>query len=95
MGDLNRDISEKKSYLLAIMLRYTQSTRSEKRSILDEFCAVCNYNRKYAIRILGKKSVEPKPKRGPKPIYQDSNFLEPLKTIWFAPRRVKILTFSV
>ena len=77
-------ISEKKSYLLAIMLRYTQSSRSEKRAILDEFCAVCNYNRKYAIRILGKKPVEPKPKRGPKPLYQDSLFLESLKTIWFA-----------
>lgn len=77
-------ILERKSYLLAIMLRYANSTRSEKSAILDEFCAVCNYNRKYAIRILGKKSVKPNPKRGPKPIYQDEDFLEVLKTIWFA-----------
>lgn len=77
-------VFERKSYLIAILLRYSQGTRMEKRAILDEFCAVCNYNRKYAIRLLGKKPVSPKQKRGPKSKYQNEALLTPLKQFWFA-----------
>jgi hypothetical protein len=41
-------LSEKRSYLEAIRRRYHQATRAKKSMILDEFCAVCGYNRKYA-----------------------------------------------
>jgi hypothetical protein len=74
---------ERNSYLQAILVRYILASRSEKKKILDEFCAVCNYNRKYAIRLLNKKTVSNKQKTGPKPIYQNESFLEPLKRIWF------------
>lgn len=77
-------IFERKSYLTAILLRYSQGTRIEKRAILDEFCAVCNYNRKYAIRLLRKNPVTPKQKRGPKSKYQNEALLNPLKHFWFA-----------
>ncbi len=43
---------EKKGYLLAICKRYHHASRREKGKILDEFCTVCGYNRKYAIRRL-------------------------------------------
>lgn len=74
---------ERKSYLLAILLRYVNASRSEKIKILDEFCAVCGYNRKYAIRLLKRGPIKPKQKTGPKPIYDDSSLILPLKQIWF------------
>ena len=42
----------KKEYAREIRNRYKKSNKQEKRLILDEFCKICNYNRKYAIRIL-------------------------------------------
>jgi len=45
---------------------------------------VCNYNRKYAIRVINKQNAPKKKKSGPKPIYQDEAFSLPLKRIWFA-----------
>lgn len=47
--------SSRKEYLAAIRMRYRRAGRRGKATILDEFCAVCGYNRKYAIRILNKK----------------------------------------
>jgi len=39
-------------YLSSIYQRYHKSTIKEKGEILNEFCKVCDYNRKYAIRLL-------------------------------------------
>jgi hypothetical protein len=47
----------RKEYLAAIRGRYRKAGRKEKGAILLEFCPVCDYNRKYAIRILGKKAT--------------------------------------
>ncbi len=55
--------------------------------ILNEFCEVCGYARKYAIRLLNRKikSATPTTKLpGPKRKYQAEVLLEPLKRIWFA-----------
>lgn len=46
---------EKRVYLEAIRKRYSRSGRGYKGKILDEFCSVCSYQRKYAIRLLGSK----------------------------------------
>ena len=43
---------DKLVYINAIKDRYINSNKEEKKIILDEFCKVCNYNRKYEIRIL-------------------------------------------
>ncbi len=48
----------KQEYLKAIRERYQNSNRGKKSTILDEFCQVCGYARKYAIAILNGK-VEP------------------------------------
>ena len=45
----------KQEYLVTIKQRYQISSREEKKKILDEFCTTCDYNRKYAIRLLNKK----------------------------------------
>ncbi len=42
----------KQGYLERIYGRYRKATREEKRKILDEFCEVCGYHRKHAIRLL-------------------------------------------
>ncbi|MBI4925197.1 MAG: hypothetical protein HY843_04660 [Bdellovibrio sp.] len=39
-------------YLIAIWDRYQKIAKKEKGRILDEFCAVCGYSRKSAIRLL-------------------------------------------
>jgi hypothetical protein len=39
-------------YLKAIYLRYKKASKPIRSRILDEFCQVCRYNRKYAIRLL-------------------------------------------
>jgi hypothetical protein len=39
-------------YLQAVYPRYRQARRQEKQRILDEFCRITGYHRKYAIRLL-------------------------------------------
>ena len=38
------------NYLKAIYFRYQKVSKPLRVRILDEFCHVCSYNRKYAIR---------------------------------------------
>src|SRR5229473_4162902 len=42
----------KREYLQAVYPRYRQARRREKQRILDEFCRIAGYHRKYAIRLL-------------------------------------------
>lgn len=76
----------KKQYLENIRCRYSLGSKAEKSKILDEFCTVCNYNRKYAIRILNrqqiKKNKDPQTKRGPKKQYDDPFLIDVLKYFW-------------
>ena len=47
-------LRSKQDYLATIRTRYQQAGKKAKTLILDEFCATCGYNRKYAIRKLSK-----------------------------------------
>jgi hypothetical protein len=77
--------NERQAYLKAIQLRYRQADKKGKASILDEFCAVCRYHRKYAIRILNQRGKQRKQQRpGRKPIYFSPELLIALKRLWFA-----------
>lgn len=78
MGHVSR-----KEYLAAIRERYRTAGRKAKSVILGEFCEVCGYNRKYAVRLLNGKAGKGKRRPGPKPIY-DAAVLLPLKLIWLA-----------
>lgn len=75
-------LAEKRVYLEAIRRRYRLASRAKKSIILDEFCAVCVYNRKYAIRILSKRRHKKRAKPGRKPWYDPKTLIEPLKAIW-------------
>jgi len=76
---------EKRAYLHQIKSRYKNASKAEKQRILDEFCAVCRYHRKYAIRALNRRTT-PKSSQplGRKPTYDRSQILEPLKQLWLA-----------
>ena len=81
-------INGKREYLEAIQERYHSATKKQKRKILDEFCAVCEYNRKYAIQLLnGTRKKRPhkagqKKRTGRPRKYADPVLLEVLKRIW-------------
>ena len=76
----------RKAYLEAILKRYHQSDKLGKQAILNEFCEVCGYARKYAIRLLNRKLEKEPPRKRPgaKPKCQADSLLEPLRRIWFA-----------
>ena len=75
----------KKEYLATIRERYLQSSKEAKKIILDEVCAVCGYNRKYAIRVLNKKPEKKTPqKAGRKKKYNHPEIITAIKTIWKA-----------
>jgi len=76
---------ENRIYLHAIVRRYRRASRAVKGVILSEFCSVCGYNRKYAVRILNHPpSTSSKRHVGRKPVYRYEEFLMALKRIWFA-----------
>jgi hypothetical protein len=74
----------KREYLAAIRQRYLQASREEKGLILREFCAVCGYHRKHAIRLLNQRKRGPTKRPGRKTLYHSGELLGALKRIWLA-----------
>ena len=76
----------KKEYLEQIFPRYKEAkSKEQKTEILDEFCTVCKYHRKHAIRLLTKFKRFTKPKqrkRGKPSIYNQPPILAALERIW-------------
>lgn len=78
----------KKEYLEALFPRYKKAkSKEQKTRILNEFCEICGYHRKHAIRLLGKfrRFIKPKiRKRGKPSIYNQPPILAALEHIWLA-----------
>lgn len=75
-------IEFRRAYLEEIRFRYKNSTKKQKKFILNEFCEVCSYTRKHAIKILNG-SLNPRIKRpGPKSKYKREDVLLALKELW-------------
>ena len=76
----------KQEYLSSIKDRYKKSSKNEKQKILDEFCCTCNYNRKYAIRILNTKILKRTRKKGSgrKKKYSSAEIITFLIKLWKA-----------
>ena len=77
----------KREYFKSIKTRYQGARLKTKSAILDEFCANCGYNRKYAIRKLGKPRVRNprsvfRRKPAPQSRYNRPEILKPLEEIW-------------
>jgi len=74
-------IEARREYREAIRLRYKNGTKKQRSRILDEFCEVCGYNRKHAIRLLRGKVGMRLSRPGPKPKY-DVEVIEHLVILW-------------
>jgi len=75
----------KMDYLKKIYKRYHKSSKKEKKQILDEFCKVCNYHRKHALRIINDAPPEDKQIRQRKGIYKYlQQTISILEEIWKA-----------
>ena len=78
---------ERRAYLEAIRTRYRRARKGNKTVILNEFCAVCGYHRKYALRLLSapfRRTKKPVSKPGPVSRYDRPELIEALRTIWMA-----------
>jgi len=75
----------RREYLRAIYQRYRRSSAEKKGVILDEFCKVCGYHRKYAIRLLRgpRPEAHPRPRRPRGPSY-GRVVIQALAQIWEA-----------
>ena len=73
-------------YFRAIYQRYRKASLSVKTQILEEFCHVCGYNRKYAIAKLNGPAPQFKPpaKRQRRSPTYSSQVLSILQAIWEA-----------
>ena len=72
-------------YLQAIHGRYRAATRREKSQILDEFCRVTGYHRKYALRRLnGPPPGTTPPRRRPRAVSYGPEVIQALRVIWEA-----------
>lgn len=82
----------KREYLYSIRIRYQTSPKGVKTMILDEFCRVCAYDRKYAIRLLHSKPhrlEDVHPTKGGRPAtYHHPEILAFLKRLWIASNLV-------
>lgn len=74
-------LRSKREYLSRIWERYQRAGRKHKTRILDEFCAVCGYHRKVAVRLLHRR-VGPRRRPGPRPKYDFERLRPPLTKLW-------------
>jgi len=74
-------IEARRQYLAAIRLRYKNSTRIQRSRILDEYCEVCGYSRKHAIRVLASNPATRTLRPGPRPRY-DEQVVTHLLALW-------------
>ncbi len=77
------ELKFKMDYLKKIYQRYHKSSRQEKKQMLNEFCEVCRYNRKYAIWLLNEPPKDDKPNPAKKRNYTYGHrVISILETIW-------------
>ena len=75
----------RREYLDQIYDRYRRGSAEVKGTILNEFCQVCGYNRKYAIRLLNgpRPEIPAPPRRGRGPSY-GRLVIQALALVWEA-----------
>ncbi|HEY6290057.1 MAG TPA: hypothetical protein VI455_00630, partial [Terriglobia bacterium] len=79
--------ASRKDYLRKIYARYQEARGAEKERILDEFCTNCDYNRKYAIRLLNSSAPRERPlgkRRRRRGFTYGPRVLSILKAVWEA-----------
>ena len=72
-------------YLRSLQPRYQEALKPARRAMLDEFCQVTGYHRKYALRLLNGPPVSPRPRRRPnRPVTYPDDVIRVLRAIWEA-----------
>ena len=78
--------TSKYEYLAAIRARYHHASKRDKTLMLDEFCRICGYHRKYAIRLLNAPHLADRAanlsRRGRKKVYGAPVIVEVLRDLW-------------
>jgi len=82
---MNMSKQSGEDYYKTVVKRYRDSDKKTKSHVLDEFCEVCGYNRKYAIRKLNTSKSKNRRKRLGRPKhYKDPILLFVLYDLWVA-----------
>lgn len=81
--------ASKREYLTSIRDRYQQENKTGKGCILAEFCSICGYHRKYAVRLLRSANAKPPStlsgkQRGRRSQYRHLEVIDFLKRLWVA-----------
>lgn len=80
---MNMSKQSREDYYKTVVRRYRNSDKKTKSQVLDEFCEVCGYNRKYAIRKLNTRKRNHKRRRLGRPKhYKDPILLSVLFDLW-------------
>jgi hypothetical protein len=70
-------------YLKAIYPRYHKASKTLRHHILNEFCQICGYNRKYAIRLLNSSPPQrPHPHQRKRRVTYGHQVISLLTAIW-------------
>jgi len=86
MEDFRMARQSKREYLRSIHERYRRARRADKTAMLEEFCKVCGYNRKYAIWLLQRPLSQPKTHRAraPRSVTYSKATITALAKVWEA-----------
>jgi hypothetical protein len=84
---VSMSLTAKREYLSNIHGRYQRAGREHKSKILDEFCAVCGYHRKFALRLLNRALKQKRRRPGPKLKYNPQKLLPVLKLVWLSAKQ--------
>ena len=80
---MNMSKQSREEYYKTVVKRSRSSDKKTKSQLLDEFCEVCGYNRKYAIRKLNSRKRNRRRKRPGRPKqYKDPILLKVLFDLW-------------
>ena len=77
-------LESRAQYLRVQCRRYKTAGKAYQSRLIDEVCAVCGYERKYAIKRLNRSAAVPVKKRGKPPVYSSPEFLKVLAALWMA-----------
>lgn len=80
--EMNMSQELKTKWLPKLRERYTRRNREGKSRMLDELCEDYDYDRKYAVKLLGGSLPEPSGRRPPGPEPQYGSIEPIVRTIW-------------
>ena len=68
--------------------QYKTATKQERQNIIDDVVAICQFDRKYAIRLLNQPILSSRPKRRLRRRKYDENVKRALSVLWYAANQI-------